>query len=166
MKEFRFKIILIVAAILLSVYLLYPTFQDYQNTKSLTASLKSKKNELIKLNPDLTKDQLEKRLTLVEDSIKIADPSILEARKKRVSSMQYAVCRKTIYCMPPSACCLLLTSYCLLSFRILSKISNAAATALLSLLSCEVGVPLRSYSRTSGSSRGWSAPTPPCARCS
>ena len=84
MKEFRFKIILIVAAILLSIYLLYPTFQDYQNTKSLTASLKSKRNELLKLNPNITKDQLEKRLTLVEDSIKIADPSILEARKKRV----------------------------------------------------------------------------------
>ena len=84
MKEFRFKIILIVAAILLSVYLLYPTFQDYQNTKSLTASLKSKRNELLKLNPNITKDQLNKRLTLVEDSIKIADPSILEARKKRV----------------------------------------------------------------------------------
>ena len=84
MKEFRFKIILIVAAILLSVYLLYPTFQDYQNTKSLTASLKSKRNELLKLNPNITKDQLEQRLTLVEDSIKIADPSILEARKKRV----------------------------------------------------------------------------------
>ena len=84
MKEFRFKIILILAAIVLSVYLLYPTFQDYQNTKSLNAALESKRNELKKLHPDLTKDQLNQMVTLTDDSIKVADPSILEARKKRV----------------------------------------------------------------------------------
>lgn len=84
MKEFRFKIILILAFIALSVYLLYPTYQDYQNNKSLTASLESARNRIQNLNPDLSKDQVEKMVTLVEDSIKIADPSILEARKKRV----------------------------------------------------------------------------------
>ena len=84
MKEFRFKIILIAAAVVLSVYLLYPTFQDYQNNKSLTAALESKRNEIQKLNPDLSKDQVNKMVTLVEDSIKVADPSILDARKKRV----------------------------------------------------------------------------------
>jgi len=84
MKEYRFKIILILAFIALSAYLLYPTFQDYQNNKSLTATLESTRNKIHKLNPDLSKDQVEKLVTLVEDSIKIADPSILEARKKRV----------------------------------------------------------------------------------
>jgi preprotein translocase subunit SecD len=84
MKEFRFRIILILAAVVLSIYLLYPTYQDYQNTKSLTSSLESKRNELLKLDPNLTKDQLATRLALAEDSIKIADPSILDARKKRV----------------------------------------------------------------------------------
>jgi preprotein translocase subunit SecD len=84
MKEYRFKIILILAFIALSIYLLYPTFQDYQNNKSLTAALESTRNKVQKLNPDLSKDQVEKMVTLVEDSIKIADPSILEARKKRV----------------------------------------------------------------------------------
>src|SRR5690606_27309203 len=84
MKEFRFKIILILAAVFLSVYLLFPTYQDYQNTKSLTAALESKRNELKKQNPNLTKDQIEQMVTLVEDSIKVADPSILDARKKRV----------------------------------------------------------------------------------
>lgn len=84
MKEYRFKIILIFAFIALSVYLLYPTFQDYQNNKSLTATLKSTREKVQKLNPDLSKDQVEKLVTLVEDSIKIADPSILESRKKRV----------------------------------------------------------------------------------
>lgn len=84
MKEYRFKIILILAFIVLSIYLLYPTFQDYQNNKSLTTALESARNKIQKLNPDLSKDQVEKMVTLVEDSIKIADPSILEARKKRV----------------------------------------------------------------------------------
>lgn len=84
MKEFRFKIILILAAVFLSVYLLFPTYQDYQNTKSLTAALESKRNEFKKQNPNLTKDQIEQMVTLVEDSIKVADPSILDARKKRV----------------------------------------------------------------------------------
>jgi SecD/SecF fusion protein len=84
MKEYRFKIILILAFIALSIYLLYPTFQDYQNNKSLTAALESTRNKVQKLNPDLSKDQVDKLVTLVEDSIKIADPSILDARKKRV----------------------------------------------------------------------------------
>jgi SecD/SecF fusion protein len=84
MKEYRFKLILILAAIALSIYLLYPTFQDYQNSKKLTTELEAKRNEIKKLNPDLSKEQVEKLVTLAEDSIKIADPSILEARKKRV----------------------------------------------------------------------------------
>ena len=84
MKEFRFKIILIVGFFALSLYLLFPTYQDYQNTKTLTSELKTKRNELIKLNPNLTKAQLDQRISLIEDSIKIADPSILEARKKRM----------------------------------------------------------------------------------
>ena len=84
MKEYRFRIILILAAIALSFYLLFPTYQDYQNTKTLTKELDQKRNELIKLNPNLTKDQLDQRVTLFEDSIKVADPSILDARKKRV----------------------------------------------------------------------------------
>jgi len=84
MKEYRFKIILILAFIALSIYLLYPTFQDYQNNKSLTAALESTRNKVQKLNPDLSKDEVEELVTLVEDSIKVADPSILDARKKRV----------------------------------------------------------------------------------
>jgi len=84
MKEYRFKIILILAFTALSIYLLYPTFQDYQNNQSLTATLEATRDKVQKLNPDLSKDQVEKLVTLVEDSIKIADPSILDARKKRV----------------------------------------------------------------------------------
>ncbi len=84
MKEFRFKIILVLAAIGLSIYLLYPTYQDYQNTKKLTSELKTESTVLKKEDPQISKQQLKLRLTLFEDSIKIADPSILEAKKKRL----------------------------------------------------------------------------------
>lgn len=84
MKEYRFKIIVIVAALALSVYLLYPTFQDYQNNKTLNAELQTKRTELKKQFPDYTSDKISQSLTLFEDSIKVADPSILEARKKRM----------------------------------------------------------------------------------
>lgn len=84
MKEFRFKIIIVLAAVVLSIYLLYPTYQDYQNTKFLTAALDSKRNELKKEFPNLPKDKIEQMVTLTEDSIKVADPSIIDARKKRI----------------------------------------------------------------------------------
>jgi preprotein translocase subunit SecD len=84
MKEYRFKIILIVAALALSVYLLYPTFQDYQNNKMLNSALDSKRKELKKQFPDITKEKTDQMLSLFEDSIKISDPSIVDARKKRI----------------------------------------------------------------------------------
>jgi len=84
MKEFRFKIIIILAAIGLSIYLLYPTYQDYQNTKKLTSELNTESTVLKQEDPQISKQQLKLRLTLFEDSIKIADPSILEAKKKRL----------------------------------------------------------------------------------
>ena len=84
MKEFRFKTILILAAIALSIYLLYPTFQDYQNTKKLTSELEAERTALIKANPNFSKQQISKMVSIFEDSIKTADPSILDARKKRM----------------------------------------------------------------------------------
>jgi preprotein translocase subunit SecD len=75
---------MILAFLVISVVFLYPTFQDYQNTKTLNTSLENKKTELQKLYPDYSKDQISKMVTLTEDSLKIADPSILTARKKRV----------------------------------------------------------------------------------
>lgn len=84
MKEYRYKIIFILLAIALSIYLLYPTFQDQQNSKKVAQLVDAKKSELLKENPGITKNQLNKMITLFEDSLKIADPSILEARKKRI----------------------------------------------------------------------------------
>jgi SecD/SecF fusion protein len=84
MKEFRFKIILILAAIGLSLYLLYPTYQDYQNTKKLNAEAKVRETLLKKEDPKISKQKLNTMIGLFEDSIKTADPSILEAKKKRM----------------------------------------------------------------------------------
>ena len=84
MKEFRFKLILILAFTALSIYLLYPTYQDYQNTKKLNSELETKRTELKQSFPADSKQQISKMVGIFEDSIKAADPSILDAKKKRV----------------------------------------------------------------------------------
>ncbi len=84
MKEFRYRFILILAAIVLSIYLLYPTYQDYQYSKQISSILEEKRQELLQNNPDLTKAQIDRELRVIEDSLKLADPAILEARMKRI----------------------------------------------------------------------------------
>ena len=84
MKEFRFRIIIILAAVAFCVYLLYPTYKDYQNNKEMSNFLAQKKTEILKEDPSLSKAKIQQRLNLVEDSIKAADPSILQARLKRI----------------------------------------------------------------------------------
>jgi SecD/SecF fusion protein len=84
MKEFRFKIILVLAAIGLSLYLLYPTYQDYQDTKKLDAEIKIREALLKKEDPNISKQRMNTLIGLFKDSINVADPSILEAKKKRV----------------------------------------------------------------------------------
>ncbi len=84
MKEFRFRFILLIAAIALSIYLLYPTFQDYQNSKEMSSILDQKREEIKAENPDYTRVQIESAVSIVEDSIKQSDPSIAEARLKRI----------------------------------------------------------------------------------
>ena len=84
MKALRFRFIIIVAAIAISVYLLYPTFQDYQNTKHISEAVKNKRELLKKVNPGLSVDQLDNLLQTTSDSIKASDPSFREARAKRI----------------------------------------------------------------------------------
>ena len=84
MKEFRFKIIVILAAIVLAVYLLWPTYKDYSNTKNITATVTQKQVEIKKTYPEITKQDLEKKLVAIEDSIRVSDPSIAETRQKRI----------------------------------------------------------------------------------
>ncbi len=84
MKEYRFRIILILAAVALSIYLLYPTYADYQNNKQIKSVIEQKKQEILKQNPKISKSELEELLTIVEDSIKQSDPSYIENRLKRL----------------------------------------------------------------------------------
>lgn len=84
MKEYRFRIIIILAAIALSIYLLYPTYVDYQNSKHIQSVVEQKKQEILKQNPKISKSELEELLTIVEDSVKQSDPSYIENRLKRL----------------------------------------------------------------------------------
>jgi SecD/SecF fusion protein len=83
MKEFRFRIILILAVIALCIYLLFPTYQDYRNNKEISEIIETERTFLIE-NTDLQRDQIENQLELMEDSIRAADPSIQKARQNRV----------------------------------------------------------------------------------
>ena len=83
MKEFRFRLILIIFAIGLSIFLIYPTYQDYQHTKDLKKTLSEEKSLLQKSQPQLNEGLLEKKLIAMEDSIK-ATESFRAAREKRM----------------------------------------------------------------------------------
>ena len=84
MKELRFRIILILAAIGLSLYLLYPTYQSYQFQKKIDRIVSQRIKQIKADNPQITKLQLDNRAKTIEDSIKAADPSIGQAFQKRI----------------------------------------------------------------------------------
>jgi len=84
MKEFRFRIIIVLGAIGLALYLLYPTYVDYQNNKDINKILEDKKQQFLTADPDLTTSQLDKMLKVVEDSLLSDNPEITKNREKRV----------------------------------------------------------------------------------
>jgi len=84
MKEFRFRIIIILAAIALSIYLLYPTYSDYQNSKEISQFLEKRKDEILKSNPNITTSELNRQLKVIEDSLINSNPSFQEARQDRI----------------------------------------------------------------------------------
>lgn len=84
MKKYRFKIFLILALIGLGIYFLYPTVQDYYNSKEIQKVLQERKGTYLKEHPDAKSTELDKYLTQIEDSIRNADPSIKKAREKRI----------------------------------------------------------------------------------
>lgn len=84
MKEFRFRIFMIIGVLALSIYLLYPTFADVQNTNKIEQELSILTENLQKSNPTISEAQLNDLLLLKEDSLMIADPSIRENREKRM----------------------------------------------------------------------------------
>ncbi len=84
MKELRFRLIVIIAAVALSVYLLWPTYQDYQNNKVIKNYLEHVKDSLKQVNPNIYKDELENILVAKEDSIHSNNKEFQKAREKRI----------------------------------------------------------------------------------
>ncbi|KUG25918.1 protein-export membrane protein secd [hydrocarbon metagenome] len=84
MKEFRFRIILILGAVALSLYLLYPTYADSQNTKSIKAELTQFSDSVRAANPQLSEDRLDRMVSMREDEIYASNPDYRTAREKRV----------------------------------------------------------------------------------
>jgi len=84
MKELRLRIILIVGAIALSLYLLYPTFQDFQNTKEVTKTLDVIKDSIKNSNPAISNIELQDIISVKRDSILTTNEDYKSAREKRV----------------------------------------------------------------------------------
>jgi len=84
MKEFRFRIIIILAAIVLCIYLLFPTYQDYQNSSGIKKTLELKIEQIKKSNPEISSTQLDNLLRIEEDSILAANPGYVKDREKRI----------------------------------------------------------------------------------
>jgi preprotein translocase subunit SecD len=82
MKELRFRIILIIGAVVLSLYLLYPTYTNYKNNQMIDQTTAKRRALLEKAVPKLSVDAIDQRIKLVEDSIKAADPSITKDKLK------------------------------------------------------------------------------------
>ena len=84
MKELRFRIILILLAIGISLYLLYPTYQAYQFQKKIDKTIANRIEQIKKEDPQITKLQIDNKTRAIEDSIKSSDPSIGQAFQKRI----------------------------------------------------------------------------------
>ena len=84
MKEFTFRIVLIVAAIAISVFYLYPTYQDYQNQQELNQTLSVKRDSLRTAHPGMDADSLDRLLRIVETSLKSGNQDFVDTRAKRI----------------------------------------------------------------------------------
>lgn len=84
MKELRFRIIMIVSAILLCLYLLYPTYQDSRNNKEVDAKLVSIEAKIKKNNPSISNAELKDMRSSIKDSILANTPEYKSAREKRM----------------------------------------------------------------------------------
>jgi preprotein translocase subunit SecD len=84
MKDYRFRLILILLFVALSVYLLYPTVIDYFNTKKIDETLVEIEKDVKASNPNISRDALNNLLSVKKDSIIASDESIRNARAKRL----------------------------------------------------------------------------------
>lgn len=84
MKEIRFRLFLVLGAIALSVYLLIPTYKDFQNNRKVTQQLTYLEDSLKKSNPNLPAIQIKEFINNKRDSILSNNPDYRAAREKRV----------------------------------------------------------------------------------
>jgi len=84
MKEFRFRTIFILAALALSIYLLYPTYADYQNSKKIQETVDKERKSIKAANPGISKKELDQRLAAIEDSLKSSNPDYAKDKQKRI----------------------------------------------------------------------------------
>lgn len=84
MKELRFRLILVLVFVGLSLYLLYPTLQDYLNSKEVSKDLTKIENEIKSKNPTITSNKLKDLITSKKDSILSNHPDYRDAREKRI----------------------------------------------------------------------------------
>jgi len=84
MKEFRFRLIMILLVTALSIYLLHYTYADYVNNKELNEIKEQVKNNLLKADPGIDKDRLETLVESKADSVRIVNESWAKDREKRI----------------------------------------------------------------------------------
>lgn len=84
MKEFRFRIFMVVAFLALSIYLLYPTYADKKTSNEIEKQLSFLGDSLRSFNPKISDADVNDFLEYKEDSIRVSDPSIRENSEKRV----------------------------------------------------------------------------------
>ncbi|MCX6151438.1 MAG: protein translocase subunit SecD [Ignavibacteriales bacterium] len=84
MKKFRFRIIIILGAIALSVYLLHYTYADYRNSKYLEEIRQKTKKEVLQKDPSIERKKLDKLVEGKIDSIRMSDKSYIKDREKRI----------------------------------------------------------------------------------
>ncbi|MCP5062067.1 MAG: protein translocase subunit SecD, partial [Ignavibacteriae bacterium] len=84
MKELRFRTMLVVFAVALSLFLLYPTYQDSNFTTQISEQVENFRKDIKASNPTLSAEEVESLLEYKEDSVRVANPEIKKAREKRV----------------------------------------------------------------------------------
>lgn len=83
MKEFRFRFLMIIAFVGLSLYLLYPTYQDYSFNNEISDSIKNLRDSLSQSTPVLSEAEIKEVIDLKENSLRSV-PEVRDAREKRV----------------------------------------------------------------------------------
>ncbi|GAB1350166.1 hypothetical protein MASR1M107_23810 [Ignavibacteriales bacterium] len=84
MEKYLYRILITVALVALSIYFLYPTYQDYLKTTEIREKVSAQEKFLTKTYPGITKENLSNLLKTFEDSLKSADADYAKVRAKRV----------------------------------------------------------------------------------